>query len=148
MTNRFANRFAKRFAKICIAAHIASKWRLAAVAAPDYFSQHPVPQTPQDLFQHNCINQARSGGLHAWEFAWDERSCGYASTGQLRFNTTLPMIDAVLSGLGIAYVPENLVTGHIRSGGLCRCSTTARLCSRAIGSTTRAAGRTRRHFVV
>ncbi|TGT35591.1 hypothetical protein EN808_32260 [Mesorhizobium sp. M8A.F.Ca.ET.165.01.1.1] len=38
--------------------------------------------------------------------------------GQLTFNSTIPMIDATVSGLGIAYVPENLVTDELRSGRL------------------------------
>jgi DNA-binding transcriptional LysR family regulator len=38
--------------------------------------------------------------------------------GQLTFNNSYAMVDPVLNGCGIAYVPENLVERHIASGGL------------------------------
>jgi DNA-binding transcriptional LysR family regulator len=34
------------------------------------------------------------------------------------FNSTLPMVDAAIAGYGIAYVPEDLVAGHITAGRL------------------------------
>ncbi|RUW51209.1 hypothetical protein EN804_27325 [Mesorhizobium sp. M8A.F.Ca.ET.161.01.1.1] len=89
-------------------------------ASPDYLARHPAPGTPQDLVQYDCINhrQSRSGGLYAWEFARDGRELRVRVDGQLTFNSTIPMIDATVSGLGIAYVPENLVTDELRSGRL------------------------------
>jgi len=106
--------------KDMIAVRISPDWRLVVVAAPAYFSNRAQPATPQDLVHHSCINhrQARTGGLYAWEFAKDEREFRVRVDGQLTFNTTLPMIDAVLSGLGIAYLPEDLVAEHVRSGRL------------------------------
>jgi DNA-binding transcriptional LysR family regulator len=38
--------------------------------------------------------------------------------GQLTFNTSYAMIDAAVSGYGIAYVPESLVLAEIASGRL------------------------------
>ena len=38
--------------------------------------------------------------------------------GQLTFNTTVPIVDAAVSGYGIAYVPEDLVSSHIAEGRL------------------------------
>ena len=38
--------------------------------------------------------------------------------GQLTFNHSYAMVDPVLKGYGIAYVPENLVERHIASGKL------------------------------
>ncbi|TIT94249.1 MAG: LysR family transcriptional regulator, partial [Mesorhizobium sp.] len=94
-----------------IAVRIGPDWRLVAIASPDYFSRRPVPRTPQDLVGHDCIGlrQATFGGLYAWEFEKKGRELRVRVDGQLTFNSTLPMIDAALSGYGIAYVPENLV---------------------------------------
>ncbi len=78
------------------------------------------PATPRELVDHVCINlrQTTVGGLYAWEFAKDGRDLRVRVDGQLTFNSTIPMIDAALSGYGIAYVPESLVSSHILKGRL------------------------------
>ncbi|RWD60522.1 MAG: LysR family transcriptional regulator [Mesorhizobium sp.] len=103
-----------------IAVRIGPDWRLVAVASPDYFSRRPAPRIPQDLVTHDCIclRQATFGGLYAWEFEKKGRELRVRVDGQLTFNTTLPMVDAALSGYGICYVPENLVSRHIAEGRL------------------------------
>ncbi|RUW49009.1 LysR family transcriptional regulator [Mesorhizobium sp. M1A.F.Ca.ET.072.01.1.1] len=103
-----------------IAVRIGPDWRLVAIASPEYFSRRPVPRIPQDLVGHDCIGlrQATFGGLYAWEFEKKGRELRVRVDGQLTFNSTLPMIDAALSGYGIAYVPENLVSRHIADGRL------------------------------
>lgn len=103
-----------------IAVRIGPDWRLVAVASPEYFSRHPVPTAPQDLVDHDCINmrQATFGGLYAWEFARDGRDLRVRVEGQLTFNSSIPMIEAAISGFGIAYVPENLVSHPIAKGCL------------------------------
>ena len=113
-------RLGERVDKDMIAVPIGPDWRLVAVASPDYFSRRPVPRTPQDLVGHDCINLrlTTSGGLYAWEFAKGNRDLRVRVEGQLTFNSTIPMIDAAISGSGIAYVPESLVSGHIAEGRL------------------------------
>ncbi|MER8980970.1 LysR family transcriptional regulator [Mesorhizobium sp. M0870] len=103
-----------------IAVRIGPDWRLVAVASPEYFSRHPVPTAPQGLVDHDCINmrQATFGGLYAWEFAKQGRDLRVRVQGQLTFNSSIPMIEAAISGFGIAYVPENLVNHHIATGCL------------------------------
>jgi DNA-binding transcriptional LysR family regulator len=108
--------------KDMIAVRIGPDWRLVAVASPGYFLDRPVPQSPQDLVRHDCINhrQARAGGLYAWEFEKDGRELRVRVDGQLTFNTTIPMIDAAICGRGIAYVAEDLVSDAIAEGELVR----------------------------
>ncbi|MCX5478081.1 LysR family transcriptional regulator [Kaistia geumhonensis] len=106
--------------KDMIAVRASQDWRLVAVAAPAYFATRPRPRVPQDLVQHNCINhrQGRSGGLYAWEFEKDGRELRVRVEGQLVLSSSLPMVDAALAGFGIAYVPEDLVAGHVAAGRL------------------------------
>ncbi|RVC34306.1 LysR family transcriptional regulator, partial [Mesorhizobium sp. M4A.F.Ca.ET.090.04.2.1] len=106
--------------KDMIAVRIGPDWRLVAVASPDYFSRRPAPRTPQDLVGHDCINLRLTtfGGLYAWEFAKGGRDLRVRVEGQLTFNSTIPMVDAAISGSGIAYVPESLVSRHIAEGRL------------------------------
>lgn len=106
--------------KDMIAVRISPDWRLVAVASPAYFAAHGVPQRPQDLVRHICINMRHetAGGLYAWEFEKDGLALRVRVNGQLTFNNSYAMIDAALSGFGIAYIPENIVEQHIASGAL------------------------------
>ncbi|MBZ9719779.1 LysR family transcriptional regulator [Mesorhizobium sp. AD1-1] len=104
--------------KDMIAVRIGPDWRLVAVASPDYFAARGVPEHPQDLIRHVCINMRHetAGGLYAWEFEKDGQALRVRVNGQLTFNNSYAMIDAAVHGYGIAYVPENIVERHIASG--------------------------------
>ena len=106
--------------KDMIAVRIGPDWRLVAVAAPGYLAEHGVPQHPQDLIRHRCINMRHetAGGLYAWEFAKGGQELRVRVDGQLAFNNSYAMIDAAVSGYGIAYVPEDIVAAEIASGAL------------------------------
>jgi DNA-binding transcriptional LysR family regulator len=106
--------------KDMIAVRIGPDWRLVAVASPAYLDVHGVPDRPQDLVRHVCINMRHetAGGLYAWEFEKNGQELRVRVDGQLTFNNSYAMIDAAVSGYGIAYVPENIVERQIASGGL------------------------------
>jgi DNA-binding transcriptional LysR family regulator len=109
-------------AKDMIAVRIGPDMRSAVVGAPAYFAKRPRPRTPQDLTAHACINLRLPtlGGLYAWEFGKGGRELRVRVEGQLMFNGTAPMLDAALSGLGLAYVPEDSVREHLANGRLIR----------------------------
>jgi DNA-binding transcriptional LysR family regulator len=106
--------------KDMIAVRIGPDWRLVAVASPAYLDAHGVPEHPQDLVRHICINMRHetAGGLYAWEFEKDSQALRVRVNGQLTFNNSYAMIDAAVNGYGVAYVPENIVERHIASGEL------------------------------
>ncbi|AVF37690.1 LysR family transcriptional regulator [Rahnella sikkimica] len=108
--------------KDMIAMPITGPLRMAAVASPEYFDQHPRPETPHDLLHHNCMNmrQATSGGLYVWEFDNDDGPVNVRVNGQLTFNTSAHMVEAALTGLGIAFLPEEEFEPHIDEGRLIR----------------------------
>lgn len=103
-----------------IAVRIGPDWRLVAVASPGYLATHPEPKHPKDLVQHICIKrrQPTAGGLYAWEFGKNGQEIRVRVNGQLTFNNSYAMIDAAMNGYGIAYLPENIVADHIKSGDL------------------------------
>ncbi|KAA1049136.1 LysR family transcriptional regulator [Pseudocitrobacter sp. 73] len=105
-----------------IAVPIGPKLRMAAVASPDYFARHPVPTTPHELTQHQCINQrmVKSGGLYVWDFDQDGGDLNVRVSGQLTFNTSEHIVDAALAGFGIAFLPEEEFGTHIAEGRLIR----------------------------
>jgi DNA-binding transcriptional LysR family regulator len=106
--------------KDMIAVAIGPDERMAVVAAPSYFAEHPPPQAPADLTGHNCIRLRlpTHGGHYAWEFEKDGRALRVRVDGQATFNSTPPMAAAALDGAGLAYVPRALVEPHLRSGRL------------------------------
>jgi DNA-binding transcriptional LysR family regulator len=115
-------RAGEQVAQDMIAVRIGPELRTAIVGAPSYFRKRPEPKRPQDLIGHDCINLRLSthGGLYAWEFEKGGRELKVRVEGQLTFNGTFQMLNAALSGFGLAYVPEDLVQPHLAKGRLKR----------------------------
>ena len=115
-------RAGEQVAKDMIAVRVGPDLRMAVVGAPAYFKNHPPPGKPQDLIGHDCINLRLSthGGLYAWEFEKAGRELKVRVDGPLTFNGTFQMLNAALSGFGLAYVPEDLAQPHIAKGRLKR----------------------------
>lgn len=106
--------------KDMIAVRIGPDWRMLAVASPDYFAEHGMPGHPEELLRHNCMRMRQStrGGIYAWEFEKDGQALNVRVDGQLTFNNSYAMIDAAVSGMGIAFVPDSMAADHIASGQL------------------------------
>ena len=115
-------RIGEQVAKDMIAVRIGPDIRMAVVGAPSYFGKRSSPKRPQDLIGHNCINLRLPtyGGLYAWEFEKGKRQLKVHVEGQLAFNGTFQMLNAVLAGFGLAYVPEDLAQPHLAEGRLIR----------------------------
>ncbi|MCR4522143.1 LysR family transcriptional regulator [Bosea sp. 47.2.35] len=106
--------------KDMIAVRIGPDWRLVAVASPGYLGAHGVPNNPQDLVQHVCINMRHetAGGLYTWEFEKGGQELRVRVSGQLTFNNSYAIIEAAVNGYGIAYVPDDIAKRHVGSGQL------------------------------
>lgn len=115
-------RLGEQVAKDMIAVRIGPEMRMAVVGAPSYLEKHGIPQTPQELQNHRCINMRlpTMGGLYAWEFAKAGRELKVRVDGQLTFNSLRQRIDAAVVGFGLAYVPEDSVREEIADGRLVR----------------------------
>lgn len=115
-------RLGEQIAKDMIAIKIGPEMRMAVVGAPSYFRQHPSPVVPQDLTGHNCIQirMPTYGNILAWEFEKDGHELKVRVDGQLVFNNIAMRLDAVGRGLGLAYMPEDLVVEAIARGELIR----------------------------
>ena len=115
-------RLGEALAKDMVAARIGPDLRMAVVGSPSYFAQHPVPKTPQDLAQHNCINlRLRSaGGMYAWELEQGDREVRVRVEGQMSCNNTATIVRAALRGVGLGFVMESSVAEHVRRGKLTR----------------------------
>lgn len=113
-------RMGEHLAKDMISARIGPDFRFTVVGSPAYFAEQAAPLHPQELVQRRCINYRfqTSGGLWAWEFEKDGRELKIRVDGQLAFNNIFHVLDAALSGLGLAFVPEDIALEHIRAGRL------------------------------
>ena len=103
-----------------VAVRISPDYRLAIVGAPAYFQQRPLPKKPPDLVGHNCIGLQLPtyGGSYAWELKKGKREVNVRVNGQLTFNGVYQMLNAALSGAGLAFVPEDLARPHVDAGRL------------------------------
>jgi DNA-binding transcriptional LysR family regulator len=128
LTNVVAERFdagvrlGEQVAKDMIAVRIGSDVRMAAVAAPDYFASHPPPRRPQDLAEHRCVNLRlpTAGGLYAWEFERAGRELKVRVEGQFAANGLPLAVRAARAGIGVAFVPEDLVEADVQAKRLVR----------------------------
>ncbi len=90
------------------------------VGSPAYFERHPAPATPHDLTGLPCVNTRHrpSGSIYAWEFEKAGQAFTVKVEGQLVFNSTMHVLNAALDGIGLAYVPEQLVAPYLADGRL------------------------------
>lgn len=115
-------RLGEQVARDMIAVRIGPDMRMAVVGAPSYLARHKRPQTPQDLTAHACINLRLPtyGGIYAWEFEKASHELKVRVEGQLVFNNFSLRMNAVLAGLGLAYLPEDQVRTQLDDGQLVR----------------------------
>lgn len=117
-------RFGERLSQDMVAVRIRPSLRFAVVGAPDYFARtgRPLPQTPADLKQHDCIRyRFPSGAIFDWEFSRVGESLTVAVDGPLTLDGQEMMVEAALQGCGLAYVWDSRVQRHLEDGSLLRC---------------------------
>jgi DNA-binding transcriptional LysR family regulator len=107
-------------AKDMVAARISPDYRRLIVGAPSYFKTHGIPQTPEDLAQHNCITMrlTTGGGLYAWHLVRDGAELQLRVSGQCVFNNSYQILGAALAGSGLAFTLEPLARAHVAAGQL------------------------------
>jgi len=115
-------RLGEQVAKDMIALRIGPDFHQALVGAPSYFARRQQPVTPHDLTAHACINLRlpTSGDLWSWPFVKDGRDLKVRAEGPLAFNAIPLILSAALAGLGLAYLPEDVVQQHVTAGRLVR----------------------------
>jgi DNA-binding transcriptional LysR family regulator len=113
-------RFGDQISKDMTAVRISRDIRMVIVGAPSYLEGRPLPKSPSDLTEHECINMRFSmrGGVYAWELKKGKRNLQVRVEGSWTFNCVYPVVEAALAGFGLAYMPEELARPHIKSGRL------------------------------
>jgi LysR family transcriptional regulator, regulator of peptidoglycan recycling len=106
--------------KDMVAIRIAPDLQMKLVGAPSYFRDRPMPKKPQELLQHRCINLrlSSSRGNYPWPFKKGARELRVRPEGPVAFNTIHMILEAVLGGVGLAFLPVDRVEEHIAHGRL------------------------------
>ncbi|MDJ0992797.1 MAG: LysR family transcriptional regulator [Dinoroseobacter sp.] len=88
-------------------------------AGPAYLEKHGIPQTPDDLRNHNCLVMRFGETLdNVWEFASGPKRQRVTVRGNRVVNDGWLIRSWALSGHGIVLKSELDVAGDIRSGSL------------------------------
>ncbi len=104
-----------------VAVRISLEIDMAAVATPEHFRRYGFPETPQDLAAHPCIAyQFADGSIYPWPFHQNGQTFKHIPQGQWAFADSYMETEAARRGLGVAYVPLDLVADDIASGRLIR----------------------------
>lgn len=114
-------RYGDQVQKDMVAVRLTPDIRMTIVGSPRYFETHDVPTTIDDLLRQNCITlRLAGGGLYAWELRDGERNVEARVTGQVTFSGAYQMLNAALSGHGLAFLPADLTQPHVGAGRLRR----------------------------
>jgi len=99
--------------------------RLAAIryvvcAAPGYFADRGMPQTPEELMGHACLTyrRPRNGLLREWRFKSGSAVRHVVMNGVMTFNSGEALVAAAAAGLGIIQVAEYYAQPLLESGEL------------------------------
>jgi DNA-binding transcriptional LysR family regulator len=87
------------------------------VASPAYFAHHGRPTHPRELDGHHCLGYAYRPRQDIWRFsngAGEEETI--TPTGPLRVTNVDALIPTILDGIGIAELPEFVVTEYLTDG--------------------------------
>lgn len=90
------------------------------VASPRYLKSRGVPGAPGDLGRHDCLTHRfpSTSRIDPWLLVNGSTPTEVELNVVATATAVEPLIDMVLQGLGIAYVPDFLVAGRLRTGEL------------------------------
>jgi DNA-binding transcriptional LysR family regulator len=110
-------RYGDQVQKDMVAVRLTPDVRMYIVGSPRYFETHKVPVAIEDLLRHNCITLRLSGGgIYAWELRREGRDVEARVSGQVTCNGAYQMLHAALSGYGLAFLPEDMVSTDVEAG--------------------------------
>lgn len=94
--------------------------RTLLVASPAYLNEQGIPQSPQDLAQHNCLYYPRGVESPRWRFTTtaDNEQVQIRIQGSFATNNSESIRDAALQGLGIAMLPDFSAREALAAGAL------------------------------
>ncbi len=88
-------------------------------AAPAYLERRGRAKTVQELPEHDCIIDTNQAQPHLWSFYGVDGTVEQVEiNGRLQVNSALAVRQALLKGLGVAFVPAFAVREELQNGQL------------------------------
>ncbi len=100
-----------------IARKLASAPRVLA-AAPAYLERHGIPQSPDDLKRHHCLNYGHTTLMQRWTLVRDGLPVSVPINSVLCSNNGDVLRAAALAGNGIAKLPTFIIGRDLKQGRL------------------------------
>jgi DNA-binding transcriptional LysR family regulator len=91
---------------------------MTLVASPDYVTKRGQPKELEELTTHACLNLSSHLNRPAWYFLENNHLTEYAINPYLTSHDCDILLEAVLGGLGIACIPQNLAQPYLDSSRL------------------------------
>ena len=87
------------------------EFEMVLAGAPEYFRRRRKPATPADLREHDCIIETHLSRPGEWRLSKDQTIS--VKTGPLASNSVRLTREAILDGMGIAFLPRFLIADDI-----------------------------------
>ena len=88
------------------------------VASPEYLRQHGTPTAPSDLSEHECLIYSGPPHHPTWRFGGAKGSVTIEPQGHFHFDNGEGLLQAAEAGLGIAALPDFIVSDALSSSRL------------------------------
>jgi DNA-binding transcriptional LysR family regulator len=122
-TDRFVDLIAEGFDCAIRVGHLTDSSLLARrvgsttakyVASPEYIRKHGAPETPEEFVTHEVVMQ----GTETWMAIDGDKIIPMKPQGRFKADNAVALVAAALAGIGLAGVPEKLISDHLASGAL------------------------------
>jgi len=102
-----------------IAIPVGEVLNFTVVGSPAYFATRPMPVSPDELRDHDCIRTRQPGGaIERWHFERDGQHQSIETSGRLILDEPSLVLEAAREGVGLAYMAHWSVTEDLASGRL------------------------------
>ena len=103
-----------------VTVRLSAPFKWCVVGAPQYFAKHGRPKVPRDLVDHECIGYRfpTAKMLYRWQFRKAGRELSVDTSGGIIVNDHLSMLALAKSGVGLAYIGENVAKAALNAGSL------------------------------
>jgi DNA-binding transcriptional LysR family regulator len=92
--------------------------RLRCCASTAYLAEHPAPDTPAQLAEHDVLVFAPSGRIVPWMMHGPDGVIDATPRGRLISNGVLALRDAARAGAGVTLLPEFVIADDVAAGGM------------------------------
>lgn len=113
-----AIRFSEQLDNTSVIARKLAPNRRMIVAAPSYLARNGVPQTPDDLRNHNCLRLSTVKSWNEWSFGEGADAQMIEVGGNFSGNSADAVYHGALAGIGIARLSTYLVHNDLETGRL------------------------------